>query len=311
MPKNPSASRPAPTSPETPSRTGSPAEEVFLTPRVLDQGAFESMTGELQTLIRDADGHRQTLQRTSEEVKGLSTILRTALAELQTRLDRAGAATPALERWIVEARELSSKPLDTGRATRELERAVTGIVESRKAEFEHAVAPTLETLRHLRKETERTKAGIEGVLAGAEAKVALLEARAEETAQALNDRAVELERASAERFAAAEDRLAAIERRAAGLQHRMNSMVAQADEASRRLDTRGDTQTAETIYATIEAALEGSRRVEEITRLRLAELREVENLLGTVGGRVASLRAAAMQIPEVKPKSRSRDRDAA
>lgn len=311
MPKNPSASKPAPSTPAIATDSGSRGEEIFLTPRVLDQGAFEGMTGELKVLIRDADGQRQTLQRTSEEVKGLSTILRTALTELQTRLDRAGKVTPVLEQWLTEARELAGKPIDTSRATRDLERAITGIVESRKAEFEHAVAPTIEMLRQLRKETERTKAGIDGVLAGAEAKVAALEERAHEAVRRLNDRAVEIERASAERFAAAEDRLAEIERRAAGLQHRMNSVVAQADEAGRRFDTRGPAQSAETIYATIEAALEGSRRVEEITRIRLAELREVENLLGTVGGRVASLRAAAMQIPEVKPKGKQRDRDAA
>lgn len=311
MPKNSASSTPAASTPDGGADTGSRAEAMFLTPRILDQGAYEGMTAELKALVQDADGQRQTLQKTTEEVKGLSTILRTALSELQARLDRAGKVAPVLEQWITEARELAGKPIDSGRAMRELERAVSGIVESRKAEFEHAVAPTVEMLRQLRKETERAKAGIDGVLAGADAKVAALEARAHEAVQHLNDRAVELERASAERFAAAEDRLAEIERRAAGLQHRMNSVVAQADEASRQLDTRGPSQTAETIYATIEAALEGSRRVEEITRIRLAELREVENLLGTVGGKVASLRAAAMQIPEVKPKAKQRDRDAA
>jgi ABC-type transporter Mla subunit MlaD len=397
---------------------GGRAEAVFLTPRVLDQGAFDAMAGELKGLIQDADGQGQNLRKTTDDVKGLTGALRTALIELQNRLERAGKVSPTLEHWVVEARELTAKGIDPKRVTKELERAIEGIVESRKAEFEHSVAPTVETLRQLRREMDRMKANIEaaieGALTGAEARVASLEARARAAVDAMNDRAAEIERAMGERFAAAEDRLAAGERRAAGVQHRTNSVLAQAEEAGRRAEVRAreieqhlDTATSragvlesETIAAlsegldvverratklselpellsrgermmsdaresvgqaeafmtqmeqarrvladdllsgagaidglvaraeslgtistgknqealctAIQAAIDGSQRVEEITRLRLAELREVENLLGSLGGRVASLRAAAMQIPEIKPKSkRESGRDAA
>lgn len=136
-------------------------DEVFLTPRVLDQGAFDSMSGELKDLIRDADGQGKTLKKTSDDVRGLAGALRTAIQELQTRIDRAGAVSPALEGWIKQAHEITTKAIDVNRVGREVERAVTAIVESRKAEFEHSIAPTVETLRQLRKEIERIRASVE------------------------------------------------------------------------------------------------------------------------------------------------------
>ena len=452
-------------------REGDRAASVFLTPRVLDQSAFDALAGELKGLIQDADGQGRNLRKTTDDVKGLTGALRTALTELQNRLERAGKVSPALEQWIVEARELTASSIDSKRVAKELERAIAGIVEGRKAEFEHSVAPTVETLRQLRREMDRIKTGVDAALdeqavtrrvedamaraiAGFEkeiaakverslgrameayqAKVVLLETRAmmacqmlanstgasERAADAaqravdkLNDRHAELERASAARFAAAEDRLAAGERRAAGIQHRTNSVLAQAEEAGRRAELRaseierqldtatsravvlecetitalgeglgeverragklaelpdllsrgermmsdardsvaqaeafkgqaeearrmladdlmsgaeaiddlaakaaaveafGNRQKQEELCAAIQAAIESSQRVEEITRLRLAELREVENLLGSLGGRVASLRANAMQIHDVKPRNtRESDRDAA
>jgi chromosome segregation ATPase len=144
--------------------TAARAEEVFLTPRVLDQSAYEAMTVDLKALIADADGSGQTLRKTTHDVRGLTGVLRTALTELQQRIERAGKVSPALEHWVSEAREISMKGLDAGRVARELERAVSGIVESRKAEFEHAVAPTVEALRQLKREMDRIKAGAEAAL---------------------------------------------------------------------------------------------------------------------------------------------------
>lgn len=315
MPKNHAASEPATSTSEAAARGGGGggrAEQVFLTPRVLDQGAFDAMAAELKGLIQDADGREQTLRQTTDEVKGFTGALRTALTEMQNRLERAGTVSPVLERWVVEARELTAQKIDTTRVSKETERVIGAIVEGRRAEFEHSVAPTVETLRQLRREMDRMKSSIESMLAGAEARVVSLEERARAAVDAMNQRAAAIEQASGERFATAEDRLAAVERRAAGLQHRMNSVVAQAEASGRGGAAGGAVRDAQALCVSIEAALEGSRRVEEITRLRLAELREVENLLGTLGGRVASLRAAAMQIPEIKPKGkREQGRDAA
>lgn len=140
------------------------AETVLLTPRVLDQRAFDDLSRELKDLIRDADGQGEALKKTTGDVRGLTGVLRTALRELQERLERAGKISPSLEQWVKDAQELTAKGLDPRRVARELERAVEGVVESRKAEFEHAVAPTVEALRVLKRETERLKQATEGML---------------------------------------------------------------------------------------------------------------------------------------------------
>lgn len=140
------------------------ADSVFLTPRVLDQRAFDDLSKELKDLIKDADGQGEALKKTTGDVRGLTGVLRTALRELQERLERAGKVSPALEQWVKDAQEMTAKGLDPRRVARELERAIEGIVESRKAEFEHAVAPTVETLRHLKRETDRLKQAAEGLL---------------------------------------------------------------------------------------------------------------------------------------------------
>lgn len=149
-----------------PARTPRPAadDSVFLTPRILDQRAFDDLSKELKVLIKDADGQGEALKKTTGDVRGLTGVLRTALRELQERLERAGKVSPALEQWVKDAQELTAKGLDPRRVARELERAVEGIVESRKAEFEHAVAPTVETLRHLKRETDRLRQTAEGLL---------------------------------------------------------------------------------------------------------------------------------------------------
>lgn len=137
------------------------SDTVFLTPRVLDQGAFDAMSGELKELIRDADGHGKTLKKSGDDVRSLAGALRNAIAELQARIDRAGAVSPALEGWVKQAQEITARVIDKARIARDVERTVTAIVDGRKAEFEHAVAPTVETLKVLRREFDRVKSAVD------------------------------------------------------------------------------------------------------------------------------------------------------
>lgn len=69
-------------------------EKVFLTPRVVDQRAFDEFSGSLRALVRDAAVQNKALATTTVEVKALSEQLRGASRELQTHL-QAAAKSPA------------------------------------------------------------------------------------------------------------------------------------------------------------------------------------------------------------------------
>ncbi len=128
---------------------------VFLTPRVLDRAAFEQMSSTLRDLIGGAKAEGTTLRQTVGDVQGLTGALRQALIELQQRLERAGKITPTLEEWLRQAEELTANPIDPKRVVAQLRDVLDKAVESKRAEFERAVAPTIELLRQLRRDTER------------------------------------------------------------------------------------------------------------------------------------------------------------
>jgi chromosome segregation ATPase len=254
------------TSPSEPTaiepRTNAKAEEIFLTPRVLDQGALDAITQDLKTLIADADGSGHTLRKTTQDVRGLTGVLRTALTELQSRIERAGALAPVLEHWVNEARELSVKGIDPGRVAKELERAIAGVVQSRKAEFEHAVAPTIEALRQLRKEMDRIKAGVEAALDEGSLR-ARIDAAMSSAADAF-ERDLE---ARADRVRRTLDAaLSAYEARAQDVQGRAARAGAAVERSAAALDSIDDgTRHAESEWRTIDTkAKEAQRRLEVV-----------------------------------------------
>ncbi len=86
-------------------------EEVFLTPRVLDQRAFEEMSSTLRGLVDEAANQSRALLGATGEVKSLGGALREATKELQLRVEAAGKAVPGLDDRVAKAESLLAKAM--------------------------------------------------------------------------------------------------------------------------------------------------------------------------------------------------------
>ena len=81
-------------------------EQVFLSPRVVDERAFEELSGSLKGLIKDAAGQSRALIATTGEVKLLGDQLREATKELQARVETAVRVIPTLDQRMNRAEQL-------------------------------------------------------------------------------------------------------------------------------------------------------------------------------------------------------------
>lgn len=84
-------------------------EQIFLTPRIVDQKTFEEYSETLKSIVRDAAGHSRTLLATTTEVKSLGDHLRTASKELQGRVETAVRVIPTIDQRVQRAELLADQ----------------------------------------------------------------------------------------------------------------------------------------------------------------------------------------------------------
>ncbi|MBU6413702.1 MAG: hypothetical protein KGS45_09515 [Planctomycetes bacterium] len=80
--------------------SGSLAQEVFLTPRVVDAGTFASFSATLRELLADADERRHSLSTLHGEVSALRDALRALTTELEAKLMTAVKVIPAIDQRL-------------------------------------------------------------------------------------------------------------------------------------------------------------------------------------------------------------------
>jgi hypothetical protein len=81
-------------------------DKVFITPRVVDEVAFDDLASSLKSLVKDAGAQSRALIETTGEVKLLGDQLREATRELQTRVDTAARVIPTLDQRVAKAEQL-------------------------------------------------------------------------------------------------------------------------------------------------------------------------------------------------------------
>lgn len=84
----------------------SAVERAFLSPRVVDQAAFDSLAGTLRKLTADAQGQARSLASTSAQMGHLQESVRGLIKDLQTRIDHALKALPTLDTRISRTQAL-------------------------------------------------------------------------------------------------------------------------------------------------------------------------------------------------------------
>ncbi|MBS0195963.1 MAG: hypothetical protein JSR77_04320 [Planctomycetes bacterium] len=102
--------------PTDPSHNPSPAEEtiaqVFVSPRVVDQRAFDDLSSTLRTLVRDAASQSRVLLSTTGEVRALGDQLHAAIRDLDTRVTTAANLIPTIDKRVGKAEQLLAAARD-------------------------------------------------------------------------------------------------------------------------------------------------------------------------------------------------------
>ncbi len=296
---------------EMPAGQGS-IEDVFLTPRVIDQNAFTRYSETLKTLIREASGSGDTLRTSAQSAHVLVEESRAAGKDLRTKIeagaklvkifdDRIERTSAAIEEAATRARRIEEldKNIDTNVAQRleALESRLASVFdsfESRANQAEQRLVTAEQTaLRHAQKleevaaslelkmqEFEERSARIVGETEGASERVA---ERARTLTQGLEERANELTRIGEPAQRLCRRTLAALaldpdnpgeneEHAAAAIIEGVEIARQRADEATQRLGESGR-MADESRQKLASSLVEAGEHIESLTR-RAGEARE-------------------------------------
>jgi len=102
---SPQQTRPVAIEVETP-------DDVFLTPRVVDEVAFDRFAGDLRRLIQDAATAGRALVRTSSETDRHLTSMREASGELRSQVETGARLIPTIDQRVKRIEEVLTKAED-------------------------------------------------------------------------------------------------------------------------------------------------------------------------------------------------------
>jgi chromosome segregation ATPase len=263
-------------------------DEVFLSPRVIDERSYEELAGSLRALMKDAAGQSRALAGTTAEVKLLGDQLREATAQLKAKVETAARVIPTLDQRVAKAEallEVTGKEL-AGKVAAMQEAAARAVPIEReriaaqlRAEAGRLLRERLESeLETARKQAAEQSGAIMSLIAGAQSELEKSINAFEERSWALTKKVEEglarLEELTARvteacaRAEAAHEKLDGLAGRAESAQSALESTVTEAgvrlgagmSEAERR---------AETIIARANAATEAlAAKIEEARPVR-------------------------------------------
>ncbi|USN98920.1 MAG: hypothetical protein H6810_12325 [Phycisphaeraceae bacterium] len=235
---------------ETTGTTSAPdriADDVFITPRVLDATAYREYVESLKALIRDAEDRGSRLSATTTDTQKLCATIREAAQRLQERTTLGGQIADLLGERTTRAETLVDRLASVVSNDQELERLADMVIEKRRAVFEQRVADSIEDLF--------------GRYAEAEKRAQEAERRAEQAQRALE---------------AGERRLAELEPRIDVLSARAEQVLAQAESSIDALTSRlaGAVAEAQTEHERLRALTGAS--IEQIKRTGAISLDQAE-----------------------------------
>jgi len=122
------------------------ADQVLLTPRVLDEGAFETFAGRLRALIRDASDRERRLIATSASVSDIGQTLRDGAGQIAERLESANTLLPKLEERLAEADAMLERALDPHVIAGQVRDRLDELSADRVREFDSLASALLERI---------------------------------------------------------------------------------------------------------------------------------------------------------------------
>lgn len=186
----PAASTAAP----PPGRLEPLADEIFLTPRVVDKRTFDEFSALLRELVRAAQEQGKSLRGASQEAGGVKAGLESIAAELGSRLDAALKVVPALEQRTARAEQLMKVAIDrealAERVAAQAGPLVKQVVEDALARLrEQAAAIAETTLGRLQQATRQTEGRLHDAAESAVARLEAAQAQARQAAAEIHEQA--------------------------------------------------------------------------------------------------------------------------
>lgn len=161
-----------------PASAGPAMDDVFLTPRVVDQNAFEQFSATLRELMAMAGEQRRTLREATTEAAETDRSSRELRDEVSTRLKALRALLPEVDRRLETAEKMLGAEVDEV----EIRRRVREVFERSAAEpLAQLRTRTDDSVQHAHKR-------VETLLTAMETRLAEAERRAETAASANADR---------------------------------------------------------------------------------------------------------------------------
>ncbi|TVQ75499.1 MAG: hypothetical protein EA380_10710 [Phycisphaeraceae bacterium] len=113
-----------------------PDPPIFLSPRVVDEKAFEDFSARLQQIIDEAGSGNETLRSLLDEAKSLQTDLKVNTAGHKNRLDLGAKLLRTLESRSTEIQKTLEALDRKAESLTEIERRIDALAEQRLREFE-------------------------------------------------------------------------------------------------------------------------------------------------------------------------------
>lgn len=285
-------------------------DQVFLTPRIVDQKAFEQFSETLKGLVRDAAGQSRTLLATTTEVKSLGDHLRAASKELQGRVETAVRVIPTIDQRVQRAealaeqlgKELSAKQeqvrslveaqvaIDSARVREQVDGIVASMISERLAGVREEFArQTQEIVQNAVREVESAidrvggrvrehEVALDGVLAQARARAERVLSEAEPLAQTTLQSAEARLQAIVDRAdARLVEILSEVPEKLQGIEQRVDAVAGEIERRLVRFRRAADeiVEIASSVKPT-----EVAKQMEEAARAAKAHVASHEHLIG-------------------------------
>jgi chromosome segregation ATPase len=251
---------------------------VFVSPRVVDQHAFEQFSSTLRDLMREAATHGRTLLSATNDIRSLDVHVKEAGKELQGSLEAASKALPQIDQRLAKAEQ------------------VAAIVNK-------DVATRLEQLKNLAIDQEAITASVRRQMQSIVERVTReeTEAFAASITKLMDDRVLHAREACE---AAVENARGRLEQMLTTAKERIESLASvhveterRMDAASEMIDRMDDSRKAleETVIAITTRLEAGANAIDQ----RVAEsTHEAEKLLDTTREQLAAVADRAMELKE-------------
>ncbi len=106
-------------------------QEIFLTPRVVDQGAFEQFSGDLRQLIQDAANAGRALVRTGSDTDRHLASMRDAAGELRKQIETGARLIPTIDQRLARIEAALTKATERAELEAKIAQQIDEIVQEK------------------------------------------------------------------------------------------------------------------------------------------------------------------------------------